>query len=128
MRGCYGEKVGQDKDPPWQGGSFLPAEPHISYRFTPTCGPRRPEPQDPGSLPTFPAPHLSGRCSQETAALTPSTLNGAFYRKHLHMCVSWRQYTKGHQSEAKSQAWPRVQFPTPGHPPSLSATRDSFSV
>ena len=70
-RGCCGENVGQDKDPPWQNGSFLPAEPHISYRFTPTCGPKRPEPQDPGSLPTFPAPHLSGRCSQEIAGAHP---------------------------------------------------------
>lgn len=56
------KRVKDQSHMPKQGWCFLPPEPHISYHFTLACGPKRPAPWEPGSLPIFPALHLFGGC------------------------------------------------------------------
>lgn len=101
------KRVKDQSHMPKQGWCFLPPEPHISYHFTLACGPKRPAPWEPGSLLIFPVLHLSGGCLKCSA----------WDSLHPQMCFMGATLWGGHQSEAKSQAWPVGQFSTPGHCP-----------
>lgn len=82
-----------------QGWSFLPPEAQDSY-FTIAWGPQRPVLKEPGSLPMFPAAHLSEGCFQCSAGGWGSlqeTPSHVFYRSNLYGTIGVPLVCEAHE-------------------------------
>ena len=135
-----GERIGKEMEGAFVGRSGGQDKCHskvcLFCQLSPTSHTISPQPAAPGShilrFPAvfqFPQPRIFRGTAASKQQQAPSALNADPCRKHPHMCVSWGQHPTGHQSEAKSQAWPMGQFPTPGHaPPTPISHQGSFCV